>query len=243
MRPKVSNLRGRRLVAQIALLCLLALIPASAHAKPEETRREVQRHGYVFEKWVRDAFFDHYAAPSYTQEWDVAKEANKKYGDLPVSIKMTKYGSSVDLGDALRQFGIEDEFLIIIGYWQQEGPRKRIVNMVVADVKPALWRTLWQPITLNDLKNLDAVVKKRAVDPGQARVAAHALKSKPPFTTALMTVNPKIDSKRERRLQCSLKFDLVFHLLAPKADASAQANPTLFGIAPPAPFLSAPRSF
>lgn len=212
-------------------------------AKPEGERHEVQQHGYIFEKWVRDTFFAHYQAPSYTQEWDVAKSANKKYGGLPVSIKTTKYGSSVDLGDALRQFTLNEDFMIIIGYWKQEGPRKRIVNIVAATVTPALWQSLWAPITLQDIKALDAAVKNRAVTPAQARADAHKIKSQPPFTRALMTVNPKIDNKHQRRLQCSLRFDLVFSRLAPKADSSPQEKPALFGIAPPDPFLSAPRTF
>jgi hypothetical protein len=222
---------------------VLALCLASTplFARPESERREVQRHGYVFEKWVRDTFFDGYKAPSYTQEWDVAATANKKYGGMPVSIKTAKYGSSVDLGDALRQYSIHEAFLIIIGYWQQDGENKRIVNIVAATVEPALYHKLWEPIALEDLRRLDATVKNRVLTPQQAREAARKIKSAPPFTKAVMAVNPKIDSKHQRRLQCSLSFKEVFEYLAPKADPRPQPSPQLFGIAAPEPFLSAPR--
>lgn len=203
----------------------------------------MQRHGYVFEEWVRKTFFDGYEAPSYTQKWDVSKEANKKYGGVPVSIKTAKYGTAVDLGDALRQFQIKEEFLLIIGYWKQQGERKRIVNIVATTVPAKLWQSLWSPITLDDLLKLDAAVKNRAVGYRQARTEARHLKSVPPFTGALMTVNPKIDSKTQRRLQCSLRFDLVFERLAPKADPRPQENPSLFGVPVLEPFLSRPRKF
>jgi len=168
---------------------------------------EVQSHGYQFEKWVRDTFFDGYQAPSYTQEWDVAKAANKKYGGVPVSVKFTKYGSSVDLGDALRQFSIDEKFMLVIGYWKQEGKRKRIVHLIAPVVTPEQWHKLFEPISRDDLQKLDATVKNRDLTPQQASLAAAQLKHAPPFTEASMTMNPKIDSKGQRRLQCSLRFD------------------------------------
>lgn len=194
----------------------------------------------LFEKWVRDTLFDGYEAPSYTQEWDVAKEANKKYGGLPVSIKFTKYGTPVDLGDALRQFQINEKFLIIIGYWQQESDKKRVVNMIGCVVEPAQYQALWAPIALDDLKKLDAVVKDRSLELKDARAQAQLIKKRAPFTKAVMTVNPKIDAN-QRRLQCSLRFHEVFARLAPKADPSIQDKPTLFGIEAPPPFESKPR--
>ena len=221
----------------------MSLVSAPGYCKPEDERREIQKHGYIFEKWIRDTFFDGYVLANYTQLWDIPKEVNKRYGNVPVQIKMAKYGTSVDLGDALRQFQINEEFLLIVGYWKQEGARKRIVNIVAASVNPALWKSLWAPVTLEDLKTLDGTIKDRDLTPQQARIEAKRLKSRAPFTRAAMTVNPKIDSKRQRRLQCSLKFDLVFERLAPKADPQPQENPELFGIPTPAPFLSSPRTF
>jgi hypothetical protein len=209
-------------------------------AKPESERREVQRHGYVFEKWVRDAFFQSYEG-DYTQEWDVAREANRNYGEIPVSIKTAKYGGAVDLGDALRQYSINQKFLIIIGYWKQEADKKRIVNIVAAVVEPDQWKKLWEPITRAELQRLDAIVKNRVLSPPEARAEARKIKSAAPFSQAVMGVNPKIDSRSQRRLQCSLSFKEVFKYLAPDADSSAQQKPALFGVVAPEPFVSAPR--
>lgn len=237
--------KTQRLRSIGALWCVLAFFNGSTplFAKPESERREVQRHGYVFEKWVRDTFFDGYSAPSYTQEWDVAKAANKKYGDVPVSIKTAKYGASVDLSDALRQYSINEEFLIIIGYWKQDGKTKRFVNIVAARVEPQQYHQLWGVISLADLQQLDAVVKNRRLTPQQARESAHRIKSAAPFNKAAMGVNPKIDSKGQRRLQCSLSFKEVFHYLSPNSDSRPQTRPELFGVAAPEPFHSTPRQF
>jgi len=215
-----------------------AILPIST---PEASAQEVQQHGFVFEKWVRDTFFGGYRPPDYTQKWDIPKEANKNHGGVPVNPKAIKYATPVDLGDALRQFQVDEPFMLIIGYWVQEGDKKRIVNVIAPTVTPKLWRSLWEPITLDDLKRLDGVIKDRALDYREARAQAQKIKSAAPFTRAVMTVNPKIDSKGQRRLQCSLSFKNVFEHLAPSADSKPQRTPQLFGVAVPGPFQSSPR--
>ncbi len=181
--------------------------------------QEVQKHGVVFEKWIRDTFFDGYTPPSYTQKWDIPSEANKKFGGIPVNPKATKYRTAVDLGDALRQYDIEEPFWLVIGYWQQNGAKKKFVNVVAARVEPSDWRKLWGRVTREDLERLAALIKETP-SPVAARQAAQKLKRELPFNMSLISLNPTIDSKGQRRLQCSLTFARVFKYLVPKADPS-----------------------
>ena len=92
-------------------------------------------------------------------------------------------------------------------------------------------------------ERLDAVIKDRSLSPSEARAAAKKIKSAPPFTQSLIVVNPKIDSKRQRRLQCSLRFADVFTRLAPAADPAPHPRPTLWGLEFPGPIISGPRTF
>lgn len=216
---------------------LLALALGSLPAQ------EVQQHGLIFEQWVRDTFFEGYRPKSYTQKWDIPAAANKAHGRVPVNPKATKFGTPVDLGDALRQIQINEPFMLIIGYWQQAGDTKRIVNIVAPTITPEQWKKLWAPVTLADLEKLDAVIKDRSLTPAQARARAQAIKQAPPFSQSVIVVNPKIDSKNQRRLQCSLRFADLFKHLAPAADASAQEKPALWGVAYPGPIVSKPRQF
>ncbi len=204
---------------------------------------EVQHHGVVFETWIRHTFFGGYTPASYTQKWDIPAEANQQHGHIPANPKAAKYGSAVDLGDALRQFDIDEPFLLIIGYWQQHGAEKRFVNIVAPRIDPPQWRALWHPITRADLERLDAVIKDRSLSPAQARAAARKIKSAPPFTLSRIVVNPKIDSKSQRRLQCSLRFADVFTQLAPGADLAPHPRPTLWDVEFPNPIASPPRTF
>lgn len=207
------------------------------------TAREVQQHGLVFEQWICDTFFDGYRPHNYTQKWDIPAEINTRHGGVPVNPKAAKYGTAVDLGDALRQFDIAEPFILVIGYWQQQGDAKRFVNIVAPRIEPDQWRALWGPITHADLERLDAVIKDRSLSPAQARAAAQKIKNAPPFSQAVIALNPKIDSKTQRRLQCSLRFADVFTKLAPAADPAPQPAPRLWGRAFPGPISSQPRVF
>jgi hypothetical protein len=212
----------------------VALFAASA--------QEVQRHGLVFERWVRDTFFDGYKPASYTQRWDIPASANRDHGGVPVNPKLIKYGTAVDLGDALRQYEIDEPFLLIIGFWEQDGDVKRIVNIVAPLITAEQWRKLWGPVTYADLRRLDALIKDTAPTLEETRRLALRMKHSPPFTEAVIQVNPKIDPHGQRRLQCSIRFADIFKHLAPDADPKPQPRPTLFGVEYPGPIPSPPRS-
>ena len=228
----------RRLLAVAALL----LAAAAGVAGPARAQ-EVQAHGLVFEEWVRATFFDGYRPPRYTQAWDIPAAANLRHGGLPVNPKAAKYGTPVDLGDALRQHAVDEPFLLVVGFWRQEGDAKRFVRIVAPRIEPAVWRRLWGPVTLADLRRLDAVVKDRSLSPAEARAAALKMKSAPPFSESIIVLNPKIDSQNQRRLQCSLRFADLFRHLAPGEDPAPQAEPALWGVPFPAPVASPPRTF
>jgi hypothetical protein len=222
-----------RLCSLVAALFVLAALPA----------QEVQQHGLVFERWISDTFFDGYRPPGYTQKWDIPAAVNTAHGGLPVNPKAVKYGAPVGLGDALQQFDINEPFILILGYWRQAGGEKQFVNIVAVTVTPEQWRRLWAPLTRADLKKLDALIKDRTLDHRDVRRQAQALKRKPPYNQCIIVLNPKIDSKGQRRLQCSLRFKDVFQHLALEADSGEQVRPELWGVPYPAPLASQPRSF
>lgn len=222
---------------------LLALgLSGPAAAKPPAGRQEVQRHGVVFEEWIRNTFFAGYQPADYTQRWDIPANVNTNHGGIPVNPKAAKWGTPVDLGDALRQFDIQEPFLLIVGFWQQEGAVKRFVNVQAVRVEPEQWRRLWGSVTRADLERLDTLIKDPSRDVLAVRREAQVAKRRPPFAGAVIQVNPKIDAK-QRRLQCSLRFGDFFGHLAPLADRTTANTLTLFGVALPAEVASPPREF
>ncbi len=192
---------------------------------------EVQEHGLWFEQWICDTFFDGYRPSSYTQKWDIPAEANTRHGHLPVNPKATKLGTPIGLGDALRQFDVIDDpdsFILIVGFWEQSTPTtKSWVNTQAVIITPEKWRTLWHPITRPDLLRFDAVIKDTSLSLEEARTRAKKIKSEPPFSEAIIQINPKIDHS-QRRLQCSLSFDAFFDHLLPGVSRESQSTPTIW---------------
>ncbi len=203
--------------------------------------QEVQVHGLMFERWVRDTFFDGYKPASYTQRWDIPADANKNHGGVPVNPKAVKFGTPVDLGDALRQYEINEPFILVLGFWEQHGEEKRFVNIVAPLITHDRWVALWGDITYADLLKLDELIKDPARPIEETRKLALKTKNSPPFNSAVIQVNPKIDA-RQRRLQCSIRFEDVFRHLAPDADPKRQATPALWGVPFPGPIQSPPRN-
>lgn len=223
--------KGRRLL-------LFALLSASCGWL---NAQEGQRHGLVFEAWVRDTFFAGYQPASDTQKWNIPADANPAHGGVPVDPKALEYGTAVDLGDALRQYEINEPFMLILGFWQQDGNEKHFTNLIAPVVSSAKWRELWGPVTYADLLRLDRLIKDTGRPIEEVRKLVLKMKSSPPFTKAVIQMNPKIDA-RQRRLQCSIRFADVFRHLAPEADPSPQPRVSLWGVPFPGPVTSPPRT-
>lgn len=209
---------------------------------------EVQAHGFSFEQWVRRTHFADYPG-TYGQKWDVPAEANAgaraptAFHHLPVSIKTAKFGSPINLGDILRQRQIATDFLMIVGFWRQcSDSEKWFEEIGAVHFTSAAWASLWGDLTLAQLQTIDAAIKDLHLPYAAARRAAREWKrSTPAVATSQLIVNPKIDSKTQRRIQCSLPFDL-FWQHAGRAPAPRNA-PELWGHLFPNPVRSAPRRF
>ena len=141
---------------------------------------EVQAHGFTFEKWVRETFYGGYQG-NYMQEWDIPPEANSsslvsaRFRDLPVSVKVAKYGSPIGLGDILRQRAIAEPFVLIVGFWKQTGPaEKRIIEIGAVRLEVAKWESMWGTLRLEEIKMIDRRIKDLNLPYAAARRKAKA---------------------------------------------------------------------
>jgi hypothetical protein len=217
------------------VLCLILCLAASlAHAT------EVQRHGLSFEHWVADTFFGGHRLSGPTDKWDIPASANKNHGRIPVNPKATQYGEPVLLGDALRQYDINEPFLLIVGFWEQDGRGKKFVQSLVARIQPDQWRRLWAPVTRKDLEAMDKLVKDTSRPISEVRKEVLRRKKLPPFSEAVIQLNPKIDQS-QRRLQCSISYVRLFKNLAPGRSRKAQPFAEVFGRRIPSIAVSPPR--
>ena len=220
-----------------AVLCLIFCLVASLGCATE-----VQQHGLSFEHWVADTFFGGHRPSGPTDKWDIPASANTQHGRIPVNPKATQYGEPVLLGDALRQYDIKEPFVLIVGFWEQDGRDKKFVQSLVARIEPEQWRQLWAPVTRKDLEAMDKLVKDTNRPIAEVRREVLKRKKQPPFSQAVIQLNPKIDQS-QRRLQCSISYVRLFKNLAPGRDRKAQPFAEIFGRRiPPVP-ASPPRRF
>ena len=189
-------------------------------------RNERQIHGFTFEDWLKKTFFDIY----YTSEWDISKKLNPNPVGGPISIKTAKWRGSVYFGDATRQFQINQPFTLIVGFWKSEANKKKIAKIVESVVSPDKWKEIWKPLTAETIRELDILIKDRSVSPEIARNRIQekllTLRNKKP---TIITLNPKIDSKTQRRLQCSLSFANFFRYLV-GVDPDTVEEDTVFSL-------------
>lgn len=229
LKPAMTRVR-------ILLCALCAALPFGAPAI------EVQQHGLGFEHWVADTFFGGYRAPGPTDKWDIPASANTEYGHVPINPKAVKFGQAVGMGDALRQYDIDEPFLLIVGFWEQQGEDKKFVQAVVAHITPGHWRKLWGSVTRDDLVALDKLVKDTSLSIEEVRREALRRKRQPPFSEAVIQVNPKID-KAQRRLQCSISYAKLLDEFAPGTARIREEAVTIFGKPIPIISDSPPRKF
>ena len=205
---------------------------------------EEQQHGFAFQHWVTELAKQLRGENrplqddegNYTAKWDLPASLNPNAKGGPVSIKTAKWNSSIGFGDARRQFQMDDTFTLIVGFWKQDGARKRVVKIVEVCIRREGWGRLWHPISLGDLESLDAQIKDRGRSYREAREIARQAVNSPPFSAAVFRANPKIDSKTQRRLQCSLTQENFFAHLAPGVTPETEQQPLLWG-RPIPPFL------
>ena len=209
---------------------------------------EVQRHGFSFEKWVRDSLFGEYEG-NYMQKWDIPPDRNQHelipsdFWNIPVSVKTAKYGSPIALGDVLRQRSIDEPFLLIAGFWRQRSPSEKwFEDIGWVKFTPAEWDALWGSLSLSQITGIDRVVKNLETHYSVVQQQAQEWKTRvASISGSQIVVNPKIDSKKQRRVQCSLPFHVFWDAVGRKPEI--HDSPLLFGLPFENPVISSSRSF
>tara|TARA_R100000231_G_scaffold1525_1_gene2589 strand:- start:1008 stop:1613 length:606 start_codon:yes stop_codon:yes gene_type:complete len=173
---------------------------------------EVQAHGNYYEDLkIKELTgfskeeYDSLKDNGYTSSMDIVKGL---HSDKDVSIKTAK-GKKVDCGDILRRRS-ETEYDIIIGLYNQVGDTKVFHTEYTFHITPDIEQKLWGKMNYNLL--LEYVDYIKSIPSGkQAQQETKAertiLKNCIADKKAQMKIHPKVDSKKQRRVQCSFNID------------------------------------
>ena len=172
---------------------------------------EVQQHGNYYEDLktrqitgLDKKTYDSLKSNGYTSGMDIMQ------GLLSLcdwSIKTTG-GNVVDCGDILRRRQ-EEKYNLVVAVWEQVGMTKVFHTEYTFYISPSDSDKLWGKMSYMKLKEYDDYIKsipagKEAQQ--ETKTTRTILKTVTEDKNALFTINPKVDSKKQRRVQCSLKI-------------------------------------
>jgi hypothetical protein len=174
-----------------------------------------QLHGKKFEDLIKAALFPGAAdsARSVTARFDVEAKFDRVLG-LPTSIKSGK-GKHVSLSDARRFWEVDQDFRMIFGSYSQEPGYKKFAVIHEFLFTPAMLHALRGEIDLDDIAAFHHGLGLTNFPIGRhsdARVWALSEKRRLFARRSSIILNPKIDSKSQRRLQCSVPVSALVAL-------------------------------
>ena len=172
---------------------------------------EVQAHGNYYEDLktrqitgLGKAEYDALKENGYTSGMDIMK------GLLSISdysIKTTN-GNKIDCGDVLRRRQ-ETDYNLVVGCYSQVGENKVFHTEYTFYIKPEHEQKLWGRMNynllaeyVNYIKNIPAGKKAQQETKTERTLLKNCVSDK----NALVKIHPKVDSKKQRRVQCSVKI-------------------------------------
>jgi len=177
-----------------------------------------QAHGFIRENQIKTLVFE---LPSMekqdTNTHDISHTENKFNSNESCSIKTTQSsviccGDIIRIHDYIYEINSDRKITIIIIQQEQCGDTKRIVNIVEIPFTKEFHNYLFRPDLLHrdDLVCYDKYI--REIPPGkkgqqEEKEIRDGWKNSMQEECELgITINPKVDSKKQRRVQCSFSL-------------------------------------
>ena len=212
---------------------------------------EVQNHGNMFEDKVIQAVtgktkseYQKLIEGAYTSAMDIFKNV---FSDIDRSIKVCKDGKGIGCGDMLRfMYHCKNtEFIITVGCWKQiSSTHKRYYEIYDFYMSPEHYQTIWGGLTEEVVRDFVEYVK--GIPEGKAAQLANRQLWKAKrqslydqYNKGLAAIDAKIDSKTQRRVQCSLKLEEMIAVGIPYHKYTTE----YLGIQLPYEQESSPRTF
>ncbi len=178
---------------------------------------ERQSHGFKFEtKWCKDnnvltwkQYEDKYGkeiGSNYTSKWDAIDDTKtgKNYKGTPIQLKCIGLGNAIELGDIFRNSNKEENFTLVVGFW--EGKKTNIVDVVVLNIDSTKWNKLFEWDKFEELKDWisNKVSNSRTYD---SQWKDEMLYYKKLWgDNRIITPTFKRDHKKQRRVQCQISY-------------------------------------
>jgi RNAse (barnase) inhibitor barstar len=169
-----------------------------------------QSHGKMYENYIKSAFT---GASDYSRPQDSLWDIEEKFDNidhLPTSIKVTSSGI-VDLADARRFWLIDQSYRLLVAEHNQKNKEiKQFINLHEFLILYEEHCKLLGNISYKDIEDFhNNLLIYKFGKHNEARLFSKNRKIlfKEQLMQSTVQLNPKIDSKTQRRLQCSISLD------------------------------------
>ncbi len=173
-----------------------------------ESFTQSQAHGLFWDSEIREKVFGLEACKNDTKKYDICCHENKFNPLENISIK-TSSNNNIDCGDILRFFNgdFTNKYTIILLRYQQMGDTKQIKEIIEIDYNIELKQYLFGSITEDILTQYVNAIK--SIPHGHVsdniKTTYKTLKNKLQKEYNMnINISPKVDSKSQRRVQCSI---------------------------------------
>lgn len=174
----------------------------------KQERTESQAHGFKFEDSLKEQVFKIDIKINYTSKYDIPKEINI-INNHNISIKSTS-NRDICCADIFR-FLESDEIEMIITCYEQVGDYKIVKETYSLLLTKDFMKSLNDDINKDELNQLNQLIKN--IPHGKvSKETKKEYKNKcKQLSLEYFKVNPKVDSKNQRRVQCTLKLDAILN--------------------------------
>lgn len=167
-----------------------------------------QRSGFMFENIVRTIVFNLKSEKNSIQKYDIPKTLNRFNPCENISIKST-CSNNIDCSDILRiyDYDMNDKNTIIVIKYKQVDSTKVIENIFEIDFNYKMWKLLFGEVTRDKLTEYINFIKD--IKPGKVstNIRNNYIELKKDIEmkySMKLGIRPKVDSKNQRRVQCSI---------------------------------------
>ena len=196
-----------------------------------ENFTQSQSHGLFWDSEIRDIVFDVKECINDTKKYDIDYYENKFDPNENVSIK-TSSNNNIDCSDIIRFFNgdFSKKYTIILIRYVQDDQFKCIKEIIEINYTQSLRDFLFGTITEEILQQYVDMIKSIPYGQASAETKQHYKMKKNELHkqyNMFINISPKVDSKNQRRVQCSIpKVDELFELF-PDIIISRTINPII----------------
>ena len=178
-----------------------------------------QLHGKKFEDLIKSVFpGSSDKQRKNTSIFDIENFYDKEK-KLNTSIKTKKKNKNsneiFELADVRRIFSINEDYRMIVGLYEQKGDRKTFIEIIEYIIKKEDLKKLKSLLSYSEVETFhNTICSFKPGKNGQKEGRLFCINNKSKLQEkTLITLNPKIDSKSQRRLQCSIKRKILENII------------------------------